>query len=208
MGGDGNDLVFGGSGNDTVDGNRGVDTAVFGAGDDSFIWDPGDGSDALDGGTGTDKLVFNGANVNETMDLSANGSSSIFRREPGTIRMDMNRVEVLDLVALGGADTITVDDMSGTSFRQANIDLSAQGAGDGQPDVVIVNGTEKDDQIDVRADGAVVNVAGAKAGTQITGVETIDGLQVNSLGGNDTVNVDDAVNALIAVRVDLGDGQS
>ena len=208
LGGDGTDLVFGGSGNDTVDGNRGVDTAVLGSGIDSFIWDPGDGSDALDGGTGTDKLVFNGANVNETIDLAANGSSSILRREPGTIRMDMNRVEVLDLVALGGADTITVDDMTGTSFRQANIDLSAQGAGDGQPDVVIVNGTEQDDKIDVRADGAVVNVAGAKAGTKITGVETIDGLQVNSLGGNDTVNVDDAVNALIAVRVDLGDGQS
>jgi hypothetical protein len=31
---------------------------------------------------------------------------------------------------------------------------------------------------------------------------------VASLGGNDTVNVDDAVNALITVRVDLGDGQS
>jgi Ca2+-binding RTX toxin-like protein len=207
IGGDGNDSVLGASGNDTFDGNRGVDTALFGSGHDSFIWDPGDGSDTLDGGTGSDRLVFNGANVNETMNLSANGSSSVFRRDPGAIRMDMNRVEVLDLVALGGVDTITVDDVSATSFRQANVDLSAQGAGDGQPDVVTVNGTDKDDHIDVRADGTVVDVTGATVDTQIIGAETIDGLQLNSLGGNDTVNIDDAVNALINVRVDLGSGQ-
>jgi Ca2+-binding RTX toxin-like protein len=208
LGGDGNDLVLGGSGNDTFDGNRGVDTALFGPGKDTFIWDPGDGSDALDGGAGSDSLVFNGANGNETMSLAANGSSSVFRRDPGAIRMDMTRVEVLDLVALGGVDTITVDDMSGTSFRQADIDLSsAQGAGDRQPDVVIVNGTDDDDHVDVGADGAAVDVSGAAVDTQIIGGETIDGLQINSLGGNDTVNIDDAVNALINVRVDLGSDQ-
>ena len=43
--------------------------------------------------------------------------------------------------------------------------------------------------------------------TRITGSETIDRLQVNTLGGNDTVEVDDDVAALIGVAVDLGPDQ-
>ena len=50
----------------------------------------------------------------EVMSLSANGSSSVFLRDRGNIRMDMTGVEVLDLAALGGADSVTIDDMSRT----------------------------------------------------------------------------------------------
>jgi Ca2+-binding RTX toxin-like protein len=207
-GGDGNELVLGGSGNDTVDGNRGVDTAVLGSGQDIFIWDPGDGSDALEGGSGSDTLVFNGANLSEVMSLSANGSSSVFRRDPGGIRMDMQDVEQLDLAALGGADSITVDDLSATGFRQANIDLSVQGGGDGQADVVTVNGTEGADRITVQANGAQVDVDGLTTKSRLTGSETIDRLQVNTLGGNDTVDVGADATALIGIAVDLGSGQA
>ena len=112
-GGDGNELVLGGSGDDAFDGNRGVDTAVFGSGKDSFTWDPGDGSDAIDGGDGSDTLVFNGSNDAEVMSLSANGSSSVFLRDRGNIRMGMTGVEGLDLRALGGVDSVTIDDMTG-----------------------------------------------------------------------------------------------
>jgi Ca2+-binding RTX toxin-like protein len=206
-GGDGNELVLGGSGNDTVDGNRGADTAVLGSGQDIFIWDPGDGSDALEGGSGSDTLVFNGANLSEVMSLSANGSSSVFRREPGGIQMDMQDVEQLDLAALGGADTITVDDLSATGFRQANIDLSVQGGGDGQADVVTVNGTEGADRITVQANGAQVDVDGLTTNSRLTGSETIDRLQVNTLGGNDAVDVGADAAALIGIAVDLGSGQ-
>ena len=55
--------------------------------------------------------------------------------------MDMNGVERLDLTALGGADTVTVDDMSGTDFRRAVVDLSAPtGGADGVADIVTVKG--------------------------------------------------------------------
>ena len=47
--------------------------AFLGAGDDSFVWDPGDGSDVVEGQAGSDTMVFNGANVSEHIDLSANG---------------------------------------------------------------------------------------------------------------------------------------
>jgi Ca2+-binding RTX toxin-like protein len=208
LGGDGNELVFGGSGNDTFDGNRGTDTAAFGTGHDTFIWDPGDGSDSLDGGPGTDRLLFNGANGNETMSLSADGSASVFFREPGAIRMDMDRVEVVDVVALGGADAITVDDLTGTYVRRANIDLSVGGVGDGQPDVVTVEGTATADQVNVTESDGRVAVAGPTIDSRLSAPELIDRLQVNTRDGNDTVDVDAAARGLIEVAVDLGAGQS
>lgn len=203
--GDGNDLVLGGSGDDIVDGNRGRDTATLDSGRDRFIWDAGDGSDAVDGGSGSDALVFNGAPGAEVMSLSANGHSSVFLRDPGVIRMDMHDVESLDLAALGGLDTITVNDLSESTFEQANIDL---GGADRQPDRVTVNGSEAADQITVSADGAQVDVDGVTAGIRLSGSEPdLDRLQLNTRGGDDTVDVGADAEALIGIAVDLGSGQ-
>ena len=66
---------------------------------------------------GWDTLDFNGADGDEQMSLTPNGSRSLFLRTQGNIRMDMDGVEKLDLTALAGVDTITLDDMSGTDFR-------------------------------------------------------------------------------------------
>ena len=38
-----------------------------------FVWNPGDGSDTVEGQDGHDTMLFNGANINEKFDLSANG---------------------------------------------------------------------------------------------------------------------------------------
>ena len=208
-GGDGVEVFYGGSGSDAVDGNRGNDTGILGSGQDSFRWDPGDGSDVVEGESGTDTLDFNGAGANETMSLSPDGDRSVFLRDVANIRMDMDGVERLDLTALGGTDTMTVNDMTGTDFRQANVDLSGPaGGGDGQADTVTVNGTERRDHIDVRADGGVVDVAGLRTTTDLTGSEPGDLLQIRALGGNDDVDVDPAALALVNVVVDLGTGQS
>ena len=207
-GGDSIELFIGGSGNDAVDGNRGNDTAVLGSGSDSFRWDPGDGSDVVEGRSGTDTLDFNGAGGAENMSLSANAGRSLFLRDVANIRMDMDGVERLDLAALGGPDTLTVEDMSGTDFRRADVDLSGPaGGGDAAADVVTVKGTERADRIDVETDGARVDVEGLKTEVRIAGTETMDQLQVNSLGGNDDVDVEQAVFSLIGVAVDLGSGQ-
>lgn len=206
--GDGNDRVLGGRGDDTVDGNRGVDTAVLGSGQDVFVWDAGDGSDSVDGGSGSDTLVFNGAIANEVASLSASGRTSVFLREPGAIRMDMVDVEILDLALLGGADALTVSDLSGSSFREVNVDLSAQGVGDGQPDRVSVNGTEGADAVTIGANGTQVDIDGLTSGVHLTGSEAAnDRLQVNALGGNDTVDTTAEAAALIGIAVDLGSGQ-
>jgi Ca2+-binding RTX toxin-like protein len=204
-GGDGAELFIGGNGKDAVDGNRGNDTADLGSGTDSFAWDPGDGSDVIDGGTGPDTLVFNGANVAEQMSLSPDGERSVFRRDIANIVMDMIRVERLDLRALGGADLVTINDMSGTDFRQANVDL---GGADAAIDTVIVKGTENADHIKLTAHDTRVDVEGLQTETRLTGTETSDVLQVDALGGDDKVDVHRGVSDLIRVQVDLGTGQS
>ena len=149
-GGAGNDVIFAGSGNDFVDGGTGADAAFLQGGNDSFKWDPGDGSDAIDGGVGTDTLVFNGSSGNEQMSLSPNGHRAVFLRDLGNIRMDMDGVERLNLAALGGADSITVNDMAGTDFRHANVDLSVNGIPDGSADLVTVNGSNDPEHVAVR----------------------------------------------------------
>ena len=182
----------------------------LGNGNDFFVWTPGEGSDTVDGGNANrDVMRFVGANASETMSLSPNGSAAVFLRSTsGTIRMDLSNIEVFDLQALGGVDTVTVNDLSGTSIREANIDLSAtNGAPDLAADVVTVNGTDQADRVNVGAAGGQVDVAGLAAETHITGSETLDHLQVNTLDGNDRVTVDPNVVTLVDVAVDLGPGQ-
>jgi len=206
--GAGNDTIFGGSGDDFVNGGVGTDTAYLGSGRDSFEWNPGDGSDVIDGGSGTDTLVFNGANVDETMSLSADGHQAVFLRDKGNIRMDMNHVEQLALAALGGTDNITINDMTGTDFRRADINLAGSaGTPDGVLDNVVVNGGNRADHVAVTGDGTTIDVAGLKAETTITGADTRDHLQINTQDGNDTVNVDPSATTLIGVTTDLGAGQ-
>ena len=103
-------------------------------GDDTFVWNPGDGSDTVEGQDGTDTLLFNGANVNENIDITANRGRVRFTRDVANITMDLNGIEHIDFNALGGADNITVGDLTGTGVTQVAIDLAAtpgSGVGDG-----------------------------------------------------------------------------
>ena len=123
-GSNGADVLLGGDGNDRVDGNQGDDVALLGAGDDSFQWDPGDGSDVVEGQAGADTMLFNGANLSENFDISANGERVRLVRNVGNITMDTNDVEAIDVKALGGADTLAVGDISGTDLTRVG---AAQG---------------------------------------------------------------------------------
>src|SRR5262249_7124306 len=107
-GSQGADMLIGGDGNDLIIGGKGNDAAQMGAGDDTFVWNPGDGSDTVDGQGGTDTLQFNGAPIDEKIDISANGSRVRFTRDIANITMDLGGVERIDFNALGGADQITV----------------------------------------------------------------------------------------------------
>src|SRR5215211_1421157 len=123
-GGLGAETFRGGRGNDTVVGGKGGDRAHLGRGNDTFRWDPGDGSDVIEGQRGRDTMLFNGAAVPENVTLSANGGRLRFFRTQGNVTMDTDDVETVDFNALGGADDITVDDLTGTDVRHTNLDLA------------------------------------------------------------------------------------
>ena len=190
-GGAGAETLLGGDGNDSIDGNGGNDRALLGAGDDTFVWDPGDGSDIVEGQDGADTMLFNGAGGAEQVDLSANGNRLRFFRTQGNITMDTAGVERVDFNALGGADLVTVNDLSGTDVSDVNLDLAGTlggATGDGQADRVVVNGTNGNDTINVSGDAAGVAVSGLPALVAIQHQEPTDELAVNGLGGNDAIS--------------------
>src|SRR5262249_8684139 len=188
-GGDGNDTLLGGDGDDSIIGGRGDDMASLGAGNDNFIWNPGDGSDTVEGQAGFDTLVFNGANIAERIDISANGGRVRFSRDVATITMDLNGVERIDFHALGGADNIVTNELSGTELPAGGVLVDLAGtlggtAGDGAVDTVTANGTGGNDAIRLFSiNGGDFNggigILGTPAGIVVTHQEATDQLIVN-----------------------------
>ena len=207
-GGFGAETLLGGSGNDVVTGSRGDDVARLGSGADSFAWNPGDGSDIVEGEAGTDVLDFNGSAASESIDVSANGPRVRFFRNVASITTDLDDVERVAFDAAGGADTIVVNDVTGTDLETAEIDLSAVGGGaDAQPDTVVVNGTAEADSFDVGGAAGDILVDGPSANVQVAGSEAaLDNVNVATLGGADTITGGVGIPGPAEVNVDGGDG--
>jgi len=206
-GGDGADLLLGGDGNDTINGGRGNDTAQLGAGDDTFVWNPGDGSDTVEGQDGLDTMQFNGANIAEEINISANGERALFTRNIASIAMDLNDVEHINFAALGGADKITVNDLSGTDVTQVNVDLAgAPNTADGAQDQVIVNATSGNDAITLGLQGDAVVVNGLSEQVMIEHAEANDMLVINAGAGDDTIDASGLTAGHIGVQLNGGDG--
>jgi Ca2+-binding RTX toxin-like protein len=181
----------------------------MGAGDDTFVWNPGDGSDIVEGQGGNDTLLFNGANVAENIDLSANGSRLLFTRNVGNIVMDVHGVEVVTFNARGGADNITIHDLSGTDVQQVNLNLEStpgSGTGDGAVDTVTVEGTNGEDVVTVVGGANGVSVLGLHTQVNITGAEPTDQLVFNTLDGDDVVTANGLPANTIGLSVDGGNG--
>jgi hemolysin type calcium-binding protein len=180
-GGAGADQLFGGNGNDTLIGGVGADQLFGGNGNDTFIWNPGDGSDTIEGQAGFDTLLFNGNGTNEQMSISANGSRATLFRAQGNVTMDLNSVERIQLDAFGGADTITVRDLTGTDVKQVAIDLGGgdpDGNGDGQADTVNIFTTNHD--VTLTDNNGVVTVSGLANEMTISNFEAnLDQLFIN-----------------------------
>jgi hypothetical protein len=189
-GGPGAETLLGGDGNDTIDGNGGSDSAGLGAGSDTFVWDPGDGSDTIEGDDGRDTLVFNGAAAAETVDLSANGDRLRFFRNPGNITMDTSGVEFVDFNALGGADDVTVENLTGTDVTSVDLNLAGSlggTSGDGQVDHVVVDGTNGDDAFTVDGGPGDVRVGGQPPAVDLLHAEATDQLDFETFSGIDTL---------------------
>jgi Ca2+-binding RTX toxin-like protein len=207
-GGLGVDVLLGSEGDDLINGGDGNDLAFMGAGDDIFVWNPGDDNDTLEGQDGFDRMIFNGANVSENIQISANGGRVIFFRDIASVTMDLNDMEGIDFNAFGGADTIVVNDLSGTDVVEINLNLAASGgAGDGLADTVIVQGTSDDDVIVAVGDASGSSVLGLAAMINITGAEAAnDRLTINALAGDDVVEASGLAAGAIGLVANAGDG--
>src|SRR5262249_49488514 len=204
----------GDDGNDTVIGGRGNDFASLGAGDDTFVWNPGDGSDTVEGQAGFDTLVFNGANINENIDISANGSRVRVFRYVANTTMDLNGIERIDFHALGGADNIVINDLSGTDLPAGGVLVDLAGtlggtAGDGALDTVTANGTAGDDAIRLFSfNGGQFNggigIIGTPAGIVVTHQDATDQLIVNGGPRNDTIDASPGVAPSLALTLNGG----
>ena len=126
----GNETLIGGPGNDAIDGNIGADVIHGDDGDDTIQWDPGDGSDTVDGGAGADRLVFNGSNASEIINVAAVGDHVRLDRNVAAIAMDLHGIENVDLNMLGGTDVVNVGNTTGTDLTTVNANLAGSDGGD------------------------------------------------------------------------------
>jgi Ca2+-binding RTX toxin-like protein len=208
LGSNGADLLLGGDNNDFIDGQQGNDNVFMGAGDDTFQWDPGDGSDTVEGQAGTDTLVFNGSAIAEIFDVSPNGARVRFTRNVGNIVMDLDDIENLHLNALGGTDTLTVNDLTYTDLTTINADLAGTiggATGDAVADTIIVNGTPYNDTIDVVGAGTSCSVLGLSARVNVTNCEAAnDSLVINALGGADGITATTLPAGVVKLTMDGG----
>ena len=109
-------------------------------------------------------MRFNGAGAAESIDISANGNRTRFFRDVADITMDTNDIETVAFNALGGADTINVNDLTGTDVTSVRLDLAGTpGSGDAQNDRVIVNGSNGNDAIAVAGSNGSATVSGLAA---------------------------------------------
>ena len=108
--------------------------------------------------------------------------------------------------AKGGADNITVNDLTGTKVTNVAIDLlSSAGVGDGSADTVTVFGTAGNDTVNIAGSDAGVTVGGPKPNVAVTGAEKdLDRLTVSTLAGVDAINASEVQPGAIALTLDGG----
>src|SRR5215213_738763 len=196
-------------GNDTVQGGDLNDTAFLGAGDDTFIWNPGDDNDVVEGQQGLDTLLFNGANVAENIDISAVGERSLFFRNVAAVTMDMDRVERIEFNALGGADQIVMNDLSGTDVTAVVLNLAGTlggTTGDNQVDQLTLRGANTGESIAVQGSGTSLTVLGLPAAASVLNAEATDTLLIEGRGGNDTINATNLPAGILQLTIDAGAG--
>jgi Ca2+-binding RTX toxin-like protein len=97
----------------------------------------------------------------------------------------------VDVVTLGGPDTVTVNDLATTDVTTVNLNLGAGGtaSGDLLADAVIVNGTNGADRIIVSGPSTAPTVTGLSMVVHLSGADGgTDSLTVKGLGGDDTID--------------------
>jgi Ca2+-binding RTX toxin-like protein len=206
-GGRGAETFKGGDGNDTADGNGGADRLALGADNDAVRSDAGDGADVIVGEPGRDTLVLNGSNAAERVTVSPAAGRVRITRDVDRLTMDADEVETVAIDPLGGADTVTVDDLTGTDVRQTAVDLAGAlggATGDGQADTIVANGRAVGDTLKLAGSAGGASLTGLSAALTLSHAEGGDRVAVNALGGKDTVDASALAAGAFALALDGG----
>jgi Ca2+-binding RTX toxin-like protein len=152
---------------------------------------------SLYGDGGSDLVAAKGSNAAERFDFSRDRSRLRYVRNNN--RVYLAQVERFDLRALGGADEIVVNDVSGSGLARLNADSGAAG------DRVSVKGKAANDNISVAASAVAghISVTGSPAAVDLVNTEA---LSVESLGGNDSLSGGLGLAALTQLSMDGGAG--
>jgi Ca2+-binding RTX toxin-like protein len=159
----------------------------------------------LFGDAGSDLVVGKGSSAAERFAFSRDVSRLRFARNGNAYR---TAVERFDLVALGGADTVTVNDLAGAGLGRLNANLGQDGAAD----VVDIKGSAAANDfrvgggISISGIGAAVNVLRAQAANDKLNIDPgagSDRVTVEGTAGNDTIGV---APAAVAPRVAVTGG--
>src|SRR5262249_42562233 len=110
---------------DVLSGGKGIDQVDGEAGNDRINWQIGDGADALmQGGDGNDHFNIITGDGADNLTLDASGSSVVATLAgSGGVKLTMQNIEGFSVDTRGGADSITVGDMSGTSAQTFSLSL-------------------------------------------------------------------------------------
>jgi Ca2+-binding RTX toxin-like protein len=156
-----------------------------------------------------DTLLFNGAAVNENVTISANGGRAMLVRDVAGVTMDTHGVEAVAFHALDGADTVTVNDMTGTDLQQVQVDLAATlggTTGDGQNDTVVINGTSGNDAITLSIVNGALVIEGLASKVVIDHFDLNDTIRIAGLGGDDAIDASGLGSDAPKLVLDGGDG--
>jgi Ca2+-binding RTX toxin-like protein len=207
----GNDTINGLAGNDTITGGEGNDLARMGAGNDRFLWQTGDGDDRLRGQDGFDTLVIeDSANVfflierNASRVRVAETLLGLFGNQ-----LDLDDVERIIVRPLAGPDGVFINNLAGTDVKQVVVDLAGVPGGtggDGEVDGVVRNGGAGNDVINVALASGIVSITGPSAQVTIRNADATDILEINGLGGSDTIDASKLPTSVIALSVNGDEG--
>jgi Ca2+-binding RTX toxin-like protein len=138
---------------------------------------------ALQGGDGQDTLALRGSAGDDLLDVVASNGAALFGVNGGVTTS--TAIEGIVTRALGGADRVTVGDLTGSEVGGVQVEL----ANDGQADLVTVNGTQTPDQITAAHAPGGVAVNGLAAAVTVVGADAgQDLLTIAGLAGDDVID--------------------
>jgi Ca2+-binding RTX toxin-like protein len=121
--------------------------------------------------------------------------------------MDLAGVESIVANTLGGADLLTVDDLSGTATTSVlDNEAGPGGVDDGAADNVVANATAGDDIASVVGSGTQAQVSGLAARVAVAGAGVGDRLTVSTGAGDDVLDGSTMTSGPLTMVLDAGDG--